>query len=145
MKTKIMAMMLVAALCLVMTVAACWAMKDNGDGTITDGSLVWLKDANCFGKHGWYEVTDRTKALRSGMCGLKDNSSAGQWRLATSNEMVIRYGDKSGFSSIKEYYWTSTELASDVSKAHYMDMTRGYGNVYPKTEKFYAWPVRAKK
>lgn len=141
MKTK--SMILAAALCLVMTATACWAKQDNGDGTITDGNLVWLKDANCFDERGWYEMVDRVRALKSGACGLKDNSSTGQWRLPTTTEMRARYADKSGFKSIKEYYWTSTEYKSDL--VYNMDMTRGYGAAYPKTKKFHAWPVRAVK
>ncbi len=31
---------------------------DNGDGTVTDtrSNLLWLKNANCFGKQTWYEA-----------------------------------------------------------------------------------------
>lgn len=120
------------------------ALQNNNDGTITDGKLVWLKDANCFGKHSWYDMVDRVRSLSSGSCGLSDKSSAGQWRLPTTTEMLDRYRDKTGFKSVKEYYWTSSELSSVPDKAYLMDVLRGYGAVYPKTEKYYVWPVRNK-
>jgi|APHig6443717817_1056837.scaffolds.fasta_scaffold33079_3 hypothetical protein len=140
MKTKIMALV---AICLLVTATAGWAKTDNGDGTVTDGNLVWLKDANCFGELDWYAAVEKVKGLSSGSCKLSDKSRAGQWRLPTTTEMVARYADKSGFKSIKEYYWTSTELKTEL--VYNMDMFRGYGAAYPKTKKFHVWPVRAVK
>jgi hypothetical protein len=56
---------------------------DNGNGTVTDTNtnLVWLKNANCFGRLTWQQAMDAAAALSSGQCGLSDGSMAGQWRL----------------------------------------------------------------
>ena len=58
---------------------------DCGNGTVTDtvSGLIWLKDADCFGIMDWREANDAAAALADGQCGLTDNSSPGDWRLAT--------------------------------------------------------------
>jgi hypothetical protein len=63
--------------------------RDNGDGTVTDVTteLIWLKNANCFGKKPWSKVKDAVATLANGQCGLTDGSSAGNWRLPTMNEL----------------------------------------------------------
>ena len=141
MKKSIMGILGAALFCFMMAASAGAA----DDGTITDGNLVWLKDANCFGRHSWNEISSRANILSTGSCGLSDKSTAGQWRLPTTQEMLVRYGNKSGFKNIKDHYWTSTVLGSDASKAYLMDMIRGYAGAYSKMDALgFGWPVRDK-
>jgi hypothetical protein len=63
---------------------------NNENGTVTDKttSLTWLKDANCdvLQDLTWEEAKARVALLKSGECGLTDQSSPGRWRLPTKEE-----------------------------------------------------------
>lgn len=61
---------------------------DCGNGTVTDTvtSLIYLKDANCFGLQGWVAAHASAAGLADGACGLTDGSRAGDWRLQTKEE-----------------------------------------------------------
>lgn len=142
--------------------------EDNGDGTVTDcrSGLIWLKDANCFGWGIWSDVTTWTASLADGICGLTDESHAGDWRLPTKIELMamVASGKKQGFGypvitnsagtskwvegdSFKgiqsHFYWTSTSHPSGNQFAWTVSLV--YGNVWGwnKTATYYAWPVRA--
>lgn len=80
--------------------------QDNGNGTVTDckTGLVWLRDANCKdtaggitrGKDGrlnWDDAVKWAAGLHNGLCGLKDGSSAGAWRLPTKTECEAMIAD----------------------------------------------------
>lgn len=79
-------------------VAACDGVRyvDMGDGTILDcnTSLFWLKDASCsalpgtneWGMADWDNAMSASASLASGICGLSDGSTAGQWRLPAMAE-----------------------------------------------------------
>jgi len=57
---------------------------DCGNGMVTDTTthLIWLKNANCFlYTRDWDAAMASAVSLKSGDCGLTDNSSAGSWRL----------------------------------------------------------------
>ena len=58
---------------------------DCGNGTVTDTQtgLIWLKNANCFFSQDWDAAMAFAAGLKSGDCGLTDNSAAGNWRLPT--------------------------------------------------------------
>lgn len=115
---------------------------DKHDGTIVDTmtGLVWLKQADCI--HAtWADALATIGALGTGQCGLKDGSTAGQWRMPNRNELEsladraqtnmaqyfdYTYVDKDGttfqaavFSNYveTEYYWTSTTDAADPTQA----------------------------
>ncbi len=62
---------------------------DNGDGTVTDRStsLIWLKNADCFGKNTWIDAISLTEGLEQGYCGLSDGSEWGDWTLPTKEEL----------------------------------------------------------
>ena len=62
--------------------------NDNNDGTVTDRltGLTWLKNANLYGEVPWEQALANAKKLASGMGGLTDGSSAGDWRLPNVNE-----------------------------------------------------------
>ncbi|MBF0341773.1 MAG: hypothetical protein HQL95_12555 [Magnetococcales bacterium] len=56
---------------------------NNGDGTVTDtkSGLILLQNAYCFGTKIWQDALNAAAGLANGKCGLKDGSTAGQWRL----------------------------------------------------------------
>ncbi len=62
---------------------------DNGDGTIRDErtGLIWLKNADCFGRNSWHEAKTSVAGLNSGECGLSDSSVEGDWRLPAKEEL----------------------------------------------------------
>ena len=109
MKKQILVTM--AFLGLMATGAAFAEFKDNNDGTITDTvqGLVWLKQADCFGKVNFYDAQNKPNGLASGICGLSDKSSAGQWRLPNDVELKSLQGNLSKFNgNVSDWYWTST-------------------------------------
>ena len=113
-------------------------VADNGicdgqemcDGTVKDQltGLIWLANADCFGKQTLVDALASANSLASGQCGLNDGSRSGDWRLPNINELrsLIFYGcfrpalpDRSGtgcfsadrdpvFSSVSVLYQTST-------------------------------------
>jgi hypothetical protein len=83
---------------------------DCGNGTVTDNrtGLVWLKDADCFGEVYWWEAHTAAAALAdlpesantqcggpgdTCDCGLRDNSSPGDWRLPSIREWMEMVAD----------------------------------------------------
>lgn len=117
-KKRLLMILLTSILPLAVGAGSVSAGNDNGDGTISyvpffffqKQPVVWLKNANCFGKAmTCLEARDAAASLRSGMCGLTDNSTAGQWRLPTKEELIARMRDKSGFINVVGGpYWSST-------------------------------------
>ena len=115
---------------------------DNNNGTITDTmtGLVWLKLANCI-SGTWFDALASVNSLATGLCGLADASSAGQWRMPNRNELeslsdraqtnLAQYFDytylnRDGsiyqppiFTNYVEtqFYWTSTTDAADPTQA----------------------------
>jgi hypothetical protein len=72
---------------------AAWAnprFTDNGNGTITDNNtgLVWLKSIFCLDNGMWSDALSYANKLKSGQCGLTDNSRAGDWRLPNKKELM---------------------------------------------------------
>lgn len=69
---------------------------DCGNGTIRDMNtgLIWLQEATCSdlpgtdadGRAYWQDAMEAAAALKSGMCGLTDDSLPGQWRLPEIGE-----------------------------------------------------------
>lgn len=106
------------------------------DGTVTDNltELVWLHDANCFGKTSWFDAIALANNLSGdGSCGLDDGSNAGDWRVANINELhsLMDYSQTvpapllpSGhpFMNVVGFepegypasYWTSTAVSTDT-------------------------------
>ena len=128
---------------------------DNEDGTITDNltGLIWLKDANCFGKRTWGNALSDSNGLESGECGLTDGSSAGEWRLPNRFELeslldlknaspALPYGHP--FTNVQSSgCWSSTTSAYGTDGAWYVAM--GDGIVYYSYKHGgvnYVWPVR---
>lgn len=128
---------------------------DNNDGTVTDNltGLVWLKDANCFDQKNWVDAVSCVRSLASGICGLSDNSSAGQWRLPNRKELKSLVDSSCynpslsaghPFSNIQPgWYWSSSTDVFYTSLAWYV--YRYFGGLFSFYElnHFYIWPVRA--
>lgn len=135
----------------------------NGDGTVTDNltGLVWLQNANCFGKATWADALSRANSLQSGSCGLTDGSVAGEWRLPNRNELRslvnLSQTDTSawlnhsaqGFGNVQsDYYWSSTTYTHYAVTAWMARMQNGLDDVGDKTDVsngHYVWPLRTGK
>jgi len=128
--------------------------NDNEDGTVTDNltGLIWLKNANCFGKRSWSKSLSDCNSLASGNCGLTDGSVAGDWRLPNVKELLslIDYGKNypdpglpSGhpFLGIQYVYWSSntfeyTGLPWYVTTSGSLESVQDYDMCIS------VWPVR---
>lgn len=132
--------------CFIMMVTMVWAsLADFGPpvGIVTYGNLVWLQNANCYGTQNWNQVMNSAASLKSGMCGLKDGSKAGQWRLPTQEELKYRQKNTQGFYNVQRYYyWSSTDSAAP-GYAKMVNMADGYVSVNPKNSDNYFWAVRS--
>jgi hypothetical protein len=119
-----------------------WALPGVPNGTVTDGNLVWLQNANCFGKLNWDQAMNSAKNLKSGFCGLTDGSTAGQWRLPTKEELLVRQRNQSGFKNVQAgWYWSGTEYGN--SGAWFVGMNGGIVGYSHKLDVGYVWPVRS--
>ena len=130
---------------------------DNGNGAVTDNctQLTWLKNANCFNVKIWQEAINAAKQLAAGQCGLKDGSSAGDWRLPSIKELqsLIDYSKVSPalpkihpFLEMRpDLYWSSTEGAYDEIYAWYVSFNNGHVNTSYKSSTYYVWPVRSRQ
>ncbi|MCP4714934.1 MAG: DUF1566 domain-containing protein [Deltaproteobacteria bacterium] len=125
---------------------------DNGDGTVTDTDtgLVWLKNANCYGRQDWNTAMSFVAGLNNGECGLSDGSSAGDWRLATKAELPW-LGNNGGawtkpgapFVDVQSSpYWSGTSYAINTDYAWIVNMANGGVNGSNKSSIAYVWPVR---
>ena len=128
---------------------------DNGDGTVTDNltGLIWVKNADCFGKRNWYNAISDANGLANGQCGLTDGSEAGDWRLPNIKELfslvdVGRYGPAlplgHPFNNVQLYTYCSSS-AGIISDQHwYVNMFSGgmLENGSKDFTDYYVWPVR---
>jgi hypothetical protein len=130
---------------------------NNGDGTVTDNhnGLVWLRNANCFGRVRLSEIStwEALNNLRDGVCGLTDGSQAWDWGLPSIWEFYTLIDPRrshpplpSGhpFTNVQYgFYWSGTIESHGTPYDRYiLTMTWGDVLVRPETEEFYMWPVR---
>ena len=134
---------------------------DNNNGTVKDNStgLIWLKDANCFGKMTWQSalntVSDFNANPTSYNCADYDenNPPYNDWRLPNVIELhsqtdFSRYGpaisSSHPFVNVDGigYYWSSSTLFT-FSYARNIYKWNGDLSARTKTSNFYNWPVRA--
>lgn len=141
---------------------------DNSDGTITNKltGLIWLKDANCFGTRTWTTALSDCNELQDGVCGLREGSNAGDWRLPNLFELESlrdmkyygpalsntagtgQWSQGNPFTNVQSsLYWSSTtytSLSGDPSTAWTVNMTDGVVYYYSKYifNTYYVWPVR---
>jgi len=139
------------------------------NGTVTDNltGLTWLKDAGCFTTVGgiakgttaatsyltWVNALTWSNALASGSCGLTDGSTAGQWRLPSSNELESLVDLSKAYPALptgypfsnvqSDYYWSSSTNSSNTAYAWVVVMGGGVVSDGSKANVSYVWPVRA--
>ena len=123
-------------------------------GVVTDTltGLVWLEDANCFGRRNWATALNNANTLANGSCGLTDSSSAGDWRLPNMRELYSLIDFSQGSPALPDghpftgvqlgYYWSSTTNALATSFAWMVDLSDGGAGPSGKTYTRYMWPVR---
>lgn len=118
MKRSMMGMLGAALFCFVMAANA----GDNGDGTFTTQNLVWLKDGSCLRSKTWSGMQNHIRDLSHGKCDLRDNSTPGQWRMPTADEIVDHISPlKSHLLSPRGHYWTATNAPFDSSQAYVIE------------------------
>jgi Protein of unknown function (DUF1566) len=133
---------------------------DNEDGTVTDNltRLIWLKDANCFGRQTWQEALNAANNLAGDPtstntdCGLSDGSMTGDWRLPNIKELLslidIGQFDPDSpaghpFSDVQSnFYWPSTTPVDAPNLALRLDVGNGNLGSNVKTADHFVWPVR---
>ena len=96
---KLRLLLLLLCFCCLLPAASLAGISiDHGNGTMTDTStgVVWVKNANCTDTAGgiakpngypWYDAQTWSSGLASGVCGLRDGSHAGEWRVPTVDEL----------------------------------------------------------
>ncbi len=131
---------------------------DNSDGTVTDTltTLIWLKNANCTDIAGgvksgallaWQDALTWSNSLASGLCGLTDGSTAGQWRLPNLNELHSlgpNWPPGAPFAGVQlYYYWSSSSGADGTDYAWSVGMNGGaVADDNKTTYQDFVWPVR---
>ena len=128
--------------------------RNNLNGTVTDKltGLVWLTDANCFGTRTWNDALSDSNGLSSGICGLTDGSSAGDWRLPHIKELLSLLDFSNAnpalppghpFTNVQSnVYWSSTTFASGSLNAWFVFMDDCYVDRGNKSYFCFVWPVR---
>lgn len=129
---------------------------DNRNGTVTDNltNLVWLKNADCFGKKNWTDAVTEARHLENGRCGLRDGSRAGDWWLpnVVQIQSLINWGAADppnwlltqGFVNVRssDHYWSGTTEARLPSAAWAPSLYGYMRNVAKIENEFHVWPVR---
>ncbi len=132
---------------------------DNGNGTVTDNrsGLIWLKEANCFGRQDFKTAMQSAANLANGECGLSDGSTSGMWRLPTQDELKAmldknysvpalsnaegtgQWTEGDAFSGVQsdDDYWSSTGL-NVTFRTWRLYLGYNYVDIV-----HYVWPVRA--
>lgn len=127
---------------------------DNWNGTVTDNltGLIWLKDADCFGKRNFTNALSDANGLMSGTCGLTDSSLPTDWRLPNVKELssLIDFAEFSPalprahpFSNPQSsQYWSSSSDVSTPSLAWGVGLLKGSVFLANKADLNDIWPVR---
>jgi hypothetical protein len=137
---------------------------DNYNGTVTDTAtgLIWLKNADAMsGRFYWSVARTYCSYLASGMAGLTDGSTAGQWRLPTKDELQgigtnppatwevntpSVYWTIPGLpfnNVVPGIYWSATSCNVSYGAVWFVDMNDGWTNFNDvETDTCYVWPVR---
>jgi hypothetical protein len=146
----------------------------NGTVTDNLTGLIWLQNASCdrfwaadaIGQNSrdWNDALVAANRLGNGYCGLTDGSRVSDWRLPNIKELrsLIHNGfmnltlpNTAGTGQWKQgdpflgvtrnFYWSSTSSASDLTEAWFVDFQYGHHVFIPKSDQYYqycVWPVR---
>ena len=115
--------------------------------------LTWLKNANLYGEVPWEQALANAKKLASGMGGLTDGSSAGDWRLPNVNEFqsILNLNNSSAPAIAPDHpfinlhpsnYWTSTSVALAPPLGWFVALAVGSPVFDLKMNSMRMWPVR---
>jgi len=136
---------------------------DNADGTVTDNltGLIWLKNADRFGRKNWSEALSHCNDLADDGVNLADGSHADDWRIPSLEELqsLIHSGfcdpavpNTSGkgkwvegdpFTNVKTYYWSTTRCADDTNNCGWVvNMSIGSVPYGHESYAYHVWPVR---
>lgn len=127
---------------------------DNDDGTVTDNltGLVWLQNADAFGRLSWQDAIDKCDALAAGEYDLDDESHAREWRLPNVHELrsLVDYSQFAPalpkghpFNNVRSsLYWSSTTVASAPAFARFVFIGVGPSVWDHKSVLMNVWPVR---
>ena len=136
---------------------------DNGDGTVTDNnnSLMWLKDAGCFGLMTWDKSSEMITSFNnsSGNFDCEDyKAQYTDWRLPDIKEFeallnidepkVFEWLNDNAFCNVQpQWYWSSTPCGCSAGSAWYVSLWKGkvYTSISPYNFDLYVWPVRTKE
>lgn len=137
-----------------------------GDGAVLDTQthLLWLEDANCFGKMHYRDALRAVGELGDGRCGLTDGSSPGQWRLPSEAEwrgLLIRvdlpcparlhdakgdgcWSEGNPFAGVElGYYWMASPVGPDWLSS--VELKGGSKASSAKSHPVFVWPVRERQ
>lgn len=147
---------------------------DCQNGTVLDTytDLVWLKNAKCLPLANYPDAMRTVLLLHDGVCGLKDRSQFGDWRLPTKDEWqdstaaahglgcvpkitnhngsgcwVTPFIPVTGFYNVQaEDYWASTTndnpTNTDAAWVWKLGFASGGAGIDHKILMNYSWPVR---
>jgi hypothetical protein len=147
---------------------------DCGNGTVTDTvtGLIWLKQANCYGRRNWANANAVAATLEDGQCGLTDDSSPGDWRLPTKDEWIATMAranalgctnagpgpppvltndagtdcqsvGPSSFTGVEAFnQWSSTTSEESPDSAWVGNLFNGFTPPFFKVSALNFWPVR---
>ena len=153
MKKKNMVVIGMVVGCLMLVTGAAWA-GDNGNGTVTVGGLVWLKNAGFLGKMTWNQAVTRVQSIKTGNSGLSDNSKAGDWRLPTRDELLSMCSHRSELTAVQldEDYWSVTPGPDKTKSGSTYNTSWGvemincqFSTYYGRNVNLYVVPVRSIK
>ncbi len=110
---------------------------DNGDGTVTDkgARLMWQKATA--GPMNWDAAMSYASSLSLG--------GHSGWRLPSMDELENLYHSpcKSMMEVVSSYYWSSTTIAGNTSRAWLVSFYSGYVNNIYKSYSYFVRAVRA--
>lgn len=143
------------------TLPLSWPVKrftDHGDGTVTDNitGIMWLKDADCFGKRQWYYADFYLEQLNklSDRVSCRDYSgSYDDWRLpdheilqelitAAEGEPAAWLNEQGVVGAKARDYWTTSDNSLNLYYAWAMNLKQGTSRNYSKGFRLYLWPCR---
>ncbi|MBF0613352.1 MAG: DUF1566 domain-containing protein [Magnetococcales bacterium] len=130
----------------------------TADGTVQDNttSMVWMRNANCWGALTWEEAMKAVAALNAGQKACEGYTGTyDDWRLPGKDDLATLVGspglhglilpERHPFKkTLQGHYWSSTESDAQ-SSAWYLNLHNGHMDSYGKQEAYFVWPVRGQQ
>ena len=129
---------------------------DNGDGTVTDNltGLVWLQDADCWGKETWAQALAAATGAGPWFCASPAGIVANDWRLPNIQELQSLIDHSQSYPALppnhpfadvqNHLYWSSTTDAESTWEAYRVSLATGgqFKAMKTDTNTAHVWPVR---